>query len=186
MSTSPTNETGFNLRDRYLDLTQEIASFLVDPPERGENERVSGTVDPRRLPASATLLELSRWLDHIADQIATGNVSLDDLTRTLIPTEEDVTVVEDGALVLRPRTVLRPLSDYDALLALVYLARRAVEWTAFPEGTPEEVQRLCIRTEVMSDLGDEGDVYVDAILRYAEEQVEAWLRGSRTREEAGR
>ncbi|WP_460801507.1 hypothetical protein [Microbacterium sp. GXF6406] len=175
---------GYELRARAIALHQNISNLLAHPPVRGTGERVSGTRDPRRLPASETILEISRWYSYIADAVVSGNLALSDLARTSVPTTIEVEVAhEDGTFGFEERERLLPIPEHERHLALVLLARREVKDSVFPHGTAPDVQRLILRIEALSDLGDESDKYVDAILRDVERRVEEWVRGGHPKED---
>lgn len=176
MSThTDTKNTRFRLHERAVTLFQELREYAVHPPKRGtDNERVGGSQDPRRLPASETLLQIAVEFNRLADTLAAGRG--DELIHegTNIPEGVDL-------LALIPRLRDRRIQ---ASVALFYgdgtPARQIVNTSAddlVRLGVSAEWSRHARRIAALSDRRDDSDALVSTWLSHYELRLTDWVRG---------
>lgn len=152
MGMSSHTNSQFRLRERAVVLFRELREYAIHPPRRGsEGERVSGTNDPRRLPASETLLQITIELNRLADAIASGRG--DEFIH-------DGTVIPDGV---------------NVLMLIPALRARAV--TLKYDRIPADALRHARRIAALSDREDDSDALVSSWLTHFELRLADWVRG---------
>lgn len=160
MNTAPSTAAE-TLSARYTQLHARLHRLAVSPPSRGAGERVSGSRDPRRLPAPEVVLDLIREHDDLG-RAAVSGVLPDSIRRRLAPEVHERT----EAALWAGRLSIGTVSMLRALLSA---------------GVREESVRHAIATYAMDDrdgLPSDRATLLDWALTGLEQRTDAFEAGA--------